>query len=357
MLCFHERFDDLSENAIWIKKPVGNLQSKPKKPFVKANSRKDNNFCKTMKPSRGTQKKDAKLVGSKAQSFKKPRKHITTNLEPSNPPKTNRKQPLEKQPKQTFKLSKINSSNSLFNSSGGKSKVTPREEVFIHVESSHKTNSKLRSPNVHLKDSKKRDFSTPKGLSFGLLAKKNAKDKKMKIHKQDQFDDSPKIEARRPVRTLLDAMPSPNNFRKSQDVQVYSSFRDHTEKDPTISVHKIDPKPFESSHNLQFGKMKKEIIRITPLQERRSQTRRLRASTITREEGAKPMKNSISLVSPNVEPEDKDIVNFTAIRPEKEAIKVIEVEENEQISTYSLFTKIITGALERLGGDDQLQLA
>ena len=35
----------------------------------------------------------------------------------------------------------------------------------------------------------------------------------------------------------------------------------------------------------------------------------------------------------------------------------LEIDEEDQLQVYSLFTKIVIGTLERLGGDPQMQLA
>ena len=114
---FTNKFEDLFENAIWIKKPTSkNTKSSiaQKKTFIKANSRK-NNFNRTMKPSRGTQKNKPKAPTQKAQTFKKKSKKV--NFTKDNEVQENttkmRKTISERQPKQVNKLQKVNSSHDL----------------------------------------------------------------------------------------------------------------------------------------------------------------------------------------------------------------------------------------------------
>ena len=100
IIIFHEKFEDLYENAIWIKKPNVKSPQRNKKAFIKANSR-GNNFNRTLKPSRGTQKKEIKVPAQKAplhkaKTFKKPKKqNISMSKEISDPSANVRKYPTE----------------------------------------------------------------------------------------------------------------------------------------------------------------------------------------------------------------------------------------------------------------------
>jgi hypothetical protein len=70
----------------------------------------------------------------------------------------------------------------------------------------------------------------------------------------------------------------------------------------------------------------KEKFKITPLQDRRSETRRIRANTLTRYEIESPVKVNIQPVQigkPNAVQES------------------MQINEHEQIVTYSLFTKLV----------------
>ena len=70
----------------------------------------------------------------------------------------------------------------------------------------------------------------------------------------------------------------------------------------------------------------KEKFKITPLQDRRSETRRIRANTLTRYEIESPVKV-------NIQPVQKDIPNTV--------LESMQINEHEQIVTYSLFTKLV----------------
>jgi hypothetical protein len=103
---FLDKFKDLYENAVWIKKPNVKVQTKQRKPFMKANSKRTD-FNKTTKPSRGTQKKEQKPQLQKAKTFKGHKPEI---LKPDI-----RKYPSERQPKQSQRLSKKNSKANMNN--------------------------------------------------------------------------------------------------------------------------------------------------------------------------------------------------------------------------------------------------
>lgn len=83
-------------------------------------------------------------------------------------------------------------------------------------------------------------------------------------------------------------------------------------------------------------------LKITPLQERRSISRGLRVNSVSRvEENLKPQ-SSLKIKQEN-KPE--------LIRIDPRLNESMEVGEEEQLKTYALFTKIISGTLDRLGGD------
>jgi len=191
------------------------------------------------------------------------------------------------------------------------------------------------------------DFSTPKGSSFGLLAQKNEKDRNRKEDINNDFEESPEIEARRPKRALFEKKPDAFSNRKSHDFKISSSFRELANR------RENNHKPSESQNFNNMGKTTKERLKIVPLQERRSQTRRLRANTLTRCEIITNIKSSNPKEEIIKKPEIK-IKNLAQVVIPVESLKI---DEDEQLSTYSLFTKIISGALERLGGNEQLQLA
>lgn len=88
-------------------------------------------------------------------------------------------------------------------------------------------------------------------------------------------------------------------------------------------------------------------LKLTSLQERRSISRKINS-------------NSKSRMDDFVNPLNT-IQNTQEIKPQ--LIKVnahndsLEIDEEDQLQVYSLFTKIVIGTLERLGGDPQMQLA
>ena len=88
-------------------------------------------------------------------------------------------------------------------------------------------------------------------------------------------------------------------------------------------------------------------LKLTSLQERRSISRKINS-------------NSISRIDSNISPKK----NLQITQENKlQLIKVdasndsLEIDEEDQLQVYSLFTKIVIGTLERLGGDAQMQLA
>jgi hypothetical protein len=85
----------------------------------------------------------------------------------------------------------------------------------------------------------------------------------------------------------------------------------------------IDFTAKQSSNNINNNK---EKYKITPLQDRRSETRRIRANTLTRYDIESPIK-----------------VNIQPVKIEKPnmVLESMEINEHEQIVTYSLFTKLV----------------
>ena len=150
------------------------------------------------------------------------------------------------------------------------------------------------------------------------------------------------------MRTLLESVPNFSDLRKSHDFQITSSFRE-TDTRNRINHHKV-AEPINSNN---MNKAPKGMLKITPLNERRSQTRQLRANTLTRNDYRSPKKPQIKIEKKKSEEE----VNFTNLVKVEVPDEPMKIDENEQLSIYSLFTKIFSGALERLGGDEQLQLA
>ena len=118
---------------------------KSKKPYVKANSR-GNNFNRTAKPKRGTQKRDAKIAVpklqmEKAKTFKKQRKHeVEVSKESLGQSLVARKHPSECQPKQSNKLMRVSSNNGLMKNPENKKSsryLTQSNQVPLSVESSY----------------------------------------------------------------------------------------------------------------------------------------------------------------------------------------------------------------------------
>lgn len=273
-----------------LNKPNVKQTAAKRKPFIKANSKKVD-FNKTTKPIRGTQKKEQKPQLHKSKTFKMPK-------EEEDKPDL-RKYTTERQPKQKPKVSSNNNS----------------KQNVAAVES----RSRVKKENAYTSRYKSKDVTnTPNGKSFGLLTLKNQMESK---NRGDDLD-SPLFESKNLVKSLFPSQVS--DLRKSQDAQITSSFAGFN----TARASKQED--FATRHSLlNLNNVSKEKLKITPLQERRSRTRKIRANTLTRSEIESPIKV-------NIQPIQKQELAKVSFAKES-----MEINEHDQLVSYSLFTKLI----------------
>mmetsp|Transcript_40922 Transcript_40922/g.46993 ORF Transcript_40922/g.46993 Transcript_40922/m.46993 type:complete len:287 (+) Transcript_40922:1244-2104(+) len=184
-----------------------------------------------------------------------------------------------------------------------------------------------------------------KGMSFGILAKKNEQDQR-RASRSRRYDENTRDEEYL-VNPLSCSIPNFTDIRNSVDPMSTKSFRD-----PSASEKKTGYFQRENIMNRKRNDL--DELKITPLQERKSLTRKLRMNTITRKDNK---------LSENFERDSKQVPEPSPVPKMQNLVQInihdqsMEVGEDEMLSTYSIFTKIIAGTLERLGGDEALQLS
>lgn len=274
---------------------------------------------------------------------------------------TFRKHPAERQPKQSHNPPSNYQAPSRKENVRSSTKLSTKLPEPVESKIDQPRRAELRKPRAQTnkfnsiapqKPAPQSDFvNTPKGTSFGILAKKNELDQSKVVPSGRYKIESPRNTGdEEDIKFLSSSIPNFNSVRKSYDVQLASSFRE-----PVSARNNQDQINFQSSNT---KKRRAEIneLKITPLQERRSQTRKMRANTLTRAEPSSPVKvNLHSKLDPGQD--SKPIVSLNNLARVNVNDISMEVDESEQFNTYALFTKIMAGALERLGGDHQLQLA
>ena len=157
------------------------------------------------------------------------------------------------------------------------------------------------------------------------------------------------------------AQPSTfSNMRRSHDGGDFNSIQntlglDHNEPNITMKVSKRqnrrDNAISQSKNDLtclssRFGNL--ADLKITPLNQRKSVTRKIGAGSITRLEN-----ETNPLTQAQVQQENKPEL----IKIDPNLDESMEIAEDEQVHTYGLLTKVMAGTLDRLGGDRNLQLA
>jgi hypothetical protein len=351
---FQFRFNDLYENVVWIKKPTSKPTERQRKPFITANTKKDVTNNK-QKSNRGTQK-STKAPLEKSKTFKQSntaKTKLKTNHS-HNLAKTMRKHNTERQPKQCHIPQKSSESPIQRKLESEKPKINkhlaPQEKITLHLDQSSKipmskSNRTKYSASTTRYNPHSELLSIPKGTSFGLLAQKNQNDQS-KLNRSHHLDDSPVQESRR-QNTITNALSVLNfhNVRKSYDPQITCSF-----KEPQTMRNDKERLTRESIMNRKRPEL--DNIKFIPLQERRSQTRQMRTSTLTKNEENTPVKIILSSIKMQELPNKFQETEQPTFKDES-----FEVNEGEQLCTYALFSKIVAGALERLGGDEALQLA
>lgn len=98
-------------------------------------------------------------------------------------------------------------------------------------------------------------------------------------------------------------------------------------------------------------------LKITPLNERKSVTRKIRMKTLTRADEKDPglIDDTVNYSKPD--PTPTPVPMMTNLAKQNFNDESMEVGEKDLLDTYAFFSRIMTGALERLGGDESLQLA
>lgn len=144
------------------------------------------------------------------------------------------------------------------------------------------------------------------------------------------------------------SIPNFSDVRKSLDPQFAKSFRENTEVKENTS--RRDNIMNRKRNNL-------DDLKITPLNERKSVTRKIRMKTLTRADEKDPglIDDTVNYSKPD--PTPTPVPMMTNLAKQNFNDESMEVGEKDLLDTYAFFSRIMTGALERLGGDESLQLA
>ena len=369
---FQDRFQDLLENAIWIKKPVPKLVNKAKKPYIKSNS-KNETVSKKKTQHKEPQKQPKVPPHEKSKTFKQQNTQKTRVKANQQNIKAARKHPAERQPKQRQpnhvpqiqkvsqhkELSEKNDAELIVTSEVpkmGHSKQAPSgDRVSVRLDQLSKIPFPKASRHKHASSTTRQEMrnglvGVPKGTSFGLLAQKNHLELNL-LNSSQNFERSPvqtKDKQRKDNISNTLSILNFHNVRKSHDPHPISSF-----KEPASTKHRDEPTCFSREGIMTKKRAENDSIKLIPLNERRSQTRRMRATTLTRNDDDTPIKVKLTHVRAEQEerPQIHNLVKINVVE------KSFEVDESEQLSTYALYSKLISGTLERLGGSDALQLA
>lgn len=226
---FQLRFQDLYENAVWIKKPSSKPATRQRKPFMKANAKNEiaNN---RQKLNKGIEK-SKKVPFEKSKTFKQSsstKAKLKTN-ESNILAKTMRKHNVDRQPKQCHIPQKsINSSPQRKQENEElrmKKHMAPQEKITLRLDQASKIPIPKSSRTKYSASTTKYNphselLSVPKGTSFGLLAQKN-KNEQSKLNRSHHLDDSP-VQEKRKQNTITNALSVLNfhNVRKSYDPQL-----------------------------------------------------------------------------------------------------------------------------------------
>lgn len=360
---FQYKYEDLMENAIWIKKPTIKAVTKQRKPFVKQNAKREPQ-SKITKPTKPNPPKPSKIPLEKSKTFKETTKSKVPN---SKEPQNNfgstslRKHPSERQPKQAPKLaSKHTNSRSKLEYDEGQRvshryMVPANEKVTLHLEDTDAPRQKTSKFANSLMSTKKslpsEQRNVAKGVPYGILAQKNELEKRRASKNNSRFEiASPKANFHNAESNYMTtSIPNFQDVRKSFDPQIKSSFREAT------TVRHNQQEEFSVRKTIMNRKRPElDEIKITPLQERRSLTRKLRSSTITRAD--EPFSLRVNLNSSRQF--DANLASPTRkLDKAEDHDQSLEIDIKDQLSTYGLLTRIISGTLERLGGSEALQLA
>lgn len=343
-----------------LNKPTIPVNKTKRKPFVKANSKKE----QTLKQNKKADKKEDKLDKvplSKSKTFKGKANTRMNNSEKVSPIREKEDISIKQEvkSKQIVPAAKKQVSyNSKMPNEGKQSKAAarympPKEKIILHlddeVEEAPKSKSTLQPKNASTTRVSKLPEFLQKGTrtSFGILSQKNEMDQIKSNNKNEAV--TTRHKELKGVRNIISSsIPNFSDVRKSLEPQMVQSFRENVEIKESSSRR-------ENIMNRKRNNL--DDLKITPLNERKSVTRQMRMKTLTRANENEPglIDEVVNYSKPKPEPTPIPIMNNLANSNLND--ESMEVGEKYLLDTYAFFSRIMAGALERLGGDESLQLA